>query len=346
MARRKTSKEVTIVDVAREAGVSYATVSRVVNNKSFVKTETRAKVLQAMTRMGYQANLHARSLAGGRSNVIGLLVVDLATQYMGEIMFGIDDVLAARQYELMLYTTHRRKTKESAYVQMMARGLADGLLILLPRDPGAYLESLRNRDFPYVLIDHHSIDPADLSVVAANKQGSYDATKHLIGLGHRRIGMITGWMDMTSAQDRLEGFKAALSDYGLPLAPELVFEGDFAQASGFQGGAHLLDLPDRPTAIFASNDASAAGVLDAARIRGLSIPDELSVMGFDDIPLAISLNPPLTTVRQPLQEMGRIATRMLLDRITNPGQELTRITLPTELIVRSTTARPRSLEVA
>ena len=346
MARRKTSREVTIVDVAREAGVSYATVSRVVNNKSFVKTETRAKVLQAMTRMGYQANLHARSLAGGRSNVIGLLVVDLATQYMGEIMFGIDDVLAARQYELMLYTTHRRKTKESAYVQMMARGLADGLLILLPRDPDAYLESLRNRDFPYVLIDHDSHDPSDLSVYAANTQGGYDATKHLIDLGHKRIGMITGWMDMTSAQDRLAGYKAALADHGLPLDNDLVFEGDFAQASGFQGLSRLLDLPEPPTAVFASNDATAMGVLDAARVRGLSIPEDLSVVGFDDIPLAASLNPPLTTVRQPMQEMGRIATRMLLDRIHDPQQKLTSITLPTELVLRSTTTRSKTAVAA
>lgn len=342
MTRRNSSKSVTIVDVAKEAGVSYSTVSRVVNNKSYVNAETRAKVLQAMTRMGYQANLHARSLAGGRSNVIGLLVVDLTTQYIGEIMFGIDDELAARQYELMLYTTHRRKTKESAYANMMARGLADGLLILLPRDPDAYLESLRIRNFPYVLIDHHSADEADLTVIATNQQGGYEATKHLIELGHVRIGMITGWKDMTSAKERLIGYKTALEDYGLPFDPDLVFEGDFTQTSGSQGLTYLLQLPNPPTAIFASNDVAAQGVMDAARLHGLIVPDDLSVIGFDDIPLAASLSPRLTTIRQPLRQMGSIATQLLLNRIHEPDQTQSSVVLPTELILRESTARPGS----
>lgn len=344
MTRRNSSKSVTIVDVAKEAGVSYSTVSRVVNNKSYVNAETRAKVLQAMTRMGYQANLHARSLAGGRSNVIGLLVVDLATQYMGEIMLGIDDELAARQYELMLYTTHRRKTKESAYANMMARGLADGLLILLPRDPDAYLESFRSRNFPYVLIDHQSVHEADLTVIATNQQGGYEATKHLIDLGHVRIGMITGWKDMISAKERLIGYKAALDDRGLPFDPDLVFEGDFTQAAGSEGLNQFLQLAEPPTAVFASNDLSAQGVMDAARVRGLIVPDDLSVIGFDDIPLAAALSPGLTTIRQPLRQMGSIATQLLLNRIHEPDQKQSSIVLPTELVLRQSTTR-RKLDV-
>ena len=261
MARKKTPHEVTIVDVALEAGVSYSTVSRVVNNKSYVKPETREKVMQAMSRLGYQANLQARSLAGGKSNVIGLLVVDLTTQYMGEILRGIDDVLAANQFELMLYTTHRRKTKESAYANMMARGLADGLLIVLPRNPEAYVESFRQRNFPYVLIDQFGVDESDLSVTAANHQGGYEATKHLIELGHRRIGIITGWMDMVSARHRLDGYRAALAAYNIPLDENLIFEGDFTQTCGYVGTNYLLDIPNPPTAIFASNDVSAMGGL-------------------------------------------------------------------------------------
>lgn len=341
MTRRKTSKAVTIIDVAHEAGVSYSTVSRVVNNKTYVKEETRAKVLQAMTRMGYQANLQARSLAGGRTNVIGLLVVDLATQYMGEIVRGIDDILVAGQYEVMLYTTHRRKTKESAYVNMMARGMADGLLILLPRDPDAYLESLRDRDFPYVLIDHHSDDEADLWVVSDNSRGAFEATRHLIELGHTRIGLITGWPDMSSAQDRLTGYRAALADHYLPFDPELVYEGDFTQASGLRGVFHLLDLDDPPTAIFASNDLTAAGVLEGAHVRGLKVPGDLSVIGFDDIPLAASLSPGLTTMRQPLRQMGQIATQLLLERIEEPDKAISSVVLPTELVLRETTGRPK-----
>jgi LacI family transcriptional regulator len=323
VARRKTYREVTIIDVAEEAGVSYATVSRVVNNKPYVKAETRAKVLQAMTRLGYQANLQARSLAGGRSNVIGLLVVDLATQYIGELIHGIDDVLAANQYELMLYTTHRRKVKESAYVNMMARGLADGLLIVLPREPEAYLQWLRLREFPYVLIDQFGIDKSDLSVTATNYQGGYEATKHLIDLGHRRIGIITGWMDMVSACHRLEGYRAALADSSIPYDANLVYEGNFTRA-----------------AIFASNDDTAFGVADAALARNMKVPTELSVVGFDDIPMAASHVPPLTTVRQPLEDIGRSATKMLLNLIQNPDEDQASIVLPTELILRGTTASP------
>ncbi|MGD8584711.1 MAG: LacI family DNA-binding transcriptional regulator [Chloroflexota bacterium] len=340
MAHRKTYREVTIIDVAEEAGVSYATVSRVVNNKPYVKAETRAKVLQAMTRLGYQANLQARSLAGGRSNVIGLLVVDLATQYIGELIHGIDDVLAANQYELMLYTTHRRKVKESAYVNMMARGLADGLLIVLPREPEAYLQWLRLREFPYVLIDQFGIDKSDLSVTATNYQGGYEATKHLIDLGHRRIGIITGWMDMVSACHRLEGYRAALADSSIPYDANLVYEGNFTRACGFQGANELLDSPQPPTAIFASNDDTAFGVADAALARNIKVPTELSVVGFDDIPMAVSHVPPLTTVRQPLEDIGRSATKMLLNLIQNPDEDQASIVLPTELILRGTTASP------
>jgi LacI family transcriptional regulator len=342
LARKKSSNGVTIIDVAEEAGVSYSTVSRVVNNKTYVKPETRAKVLQAMTRLGYQANLHARSLAGGRSNVIGLLVVDLTTQYVGEIIRGIDEVLTANQYELMLYTTHRRKTKESAYVNMMARGLADGLLIVLPRDPEAYLRSLRERDFPYVLIDQLGIDETDLTVTAANRDGGYAATRHLIELGHRRIGIITGWMDMVAARHRLDGYRAALADHHIPLDEGLIYMGDFTQISGFHGTHHLLELPEPPTAIFASSDLTAMGVMDALRGRNLKIPADLSLIGFDDVPMSVVLIPQLTTVRQPLTDMGHRATQMLLDLIQKPEEKQNSIILPTELIIRESTAPPRA----
>ena len=340
MARRKPYHEVTIVDVAREAGVSYSTVSRVVNNKSYVKQETREKVLRAMTRLGYQANLQARSLAGGQSHVIGLLVVDLATQYMGEIVHAVDDTLAASQYELMLYTTHRRRRKEATFVNMMARGLADGLLIVLPREPETYLRSLRQRDFPYVLIDQIGVDETDLSVTAANTHGGYEATRHLIELGHRRIGIITGWMDMVAARHRLDGYLAALADYNIPYDECLVFEGDFLQSCGFHGTNHLLDLPYPPTAIFASNDVSAIGVMDAIRIRGLEIPLEISVVGFDDIPMAALSIPKLTTVRQPLAEMGQRAAQLLLDLIQKPEEIQTSVVLPINLVIRESTAPP------
>jgi LacI family transcriptional regulator len=330
----KNPNQVTIVDVAREANVSYTTVSRVINNKDNVRPETRERVLMAMTRLGYVVDQRARSLAGGRSQVIGLLVHDLSTSYIGEIMRGIDAELALDQYDLILYTTHRRKTKESAHVATLTRGLADGLLLVLPRDPGAYLETLRQYRFPHVLIDHRGVDEETPAVAAANQQGAYSATEYLVELGHRRIGFITGAMDQMCAQDRLEGYRTALADQGIAFAPELVREGNFFQPLGYAGASALLELPHPPTAIFASNDVSAFGVMEAVREHGLRIPDDVSVVGFDDIPQAAHVHPPLTTVRQPLEGMGRAATRMLLERISDPQRPIERVELPTELVLR------------
>ncbi len=338
---KKNSGNVTIVDVASEAGVSYTTVSRVLNNKENVKPKTRERVLTAMTRLGYVVDQRARSLAGGRSQLIGLLVHDLGTSYIGEIMRGIDAELAPAQYDLILYTTHRHKTRESAYVATLARGLADGLLLVLPRDPGAYLETLRQYRFPHVLIDHRGIDEETPAVAAANRQGAYSATEHLIRLGHRRIGFITGAMDQISAQDRLAGYRAALADHGIAFDPELVREGNFFQPSGYVGASALLELPHPPTAIFASNDVSAFGVMEAIRAHGLRIPEDVSVVGFDDIPQAAHVHPPLTTMRQPLEEMGHTATRMLLEYIQDPQRPIERVELPADLVVRESCCHPQ-----
>ncbi len=330
----------TIFDVARVAGVSYATVSRVLNNKDHVKPEKRQAVLEAAARLGYVANSQARSLAGGPSRVIGLLVQDLGSSYTGEIIRGMDAELEAAGYDLMLYTTHRRQAKESAYVDAIARGLADGLLLILPRSPGAYLESLRRRHYPYVLIDHQGIGDYARSVGATNWQGAYDATRYLIQLGHRRIGFVTGAMELGCAVDRLAGYQAALTDHALPADVDLVYTGDFHRPAGFTGAQALLSLPDRPTAILASNDEMAFGVMEAARVAGLRLPDDISVVGFDDIPQASVVHPPLTTVRQPLEEMGRLATQMLLRLIAEPQLQTGRIALPTELVERQSCCPP------
>jgi LacI family transcriptional regulator len=258
----------------------------------------------------------------------------LGTSYIGEIIRGIDAELASAQYDLLLYTTHRRKIKESAYVGTLTRGLADGLILVLPRDPGAYLETLRQQRFPHILIDHRGGDEEAPAVAAANLQGAYRATEYLVELGHRRIGFITGAMDQICAQDRLEGYKAALADQGIAFDPDMVREGDFFQPLGYVGASALLELPHPPTAIFASNDVSASGVMEAVREHGLRIPGDVSVVGFDDIPQAAHVHPPLTTVRQPLEEMGRAATRMLLKHIQNPLHPPERVELPTKLVVR------------
>jgi LacI family transcriptional regulator len=337
------AREITIIDVADEAGVSYATVSRVINNKDHVSPEKRERVLHAMAQLGYVANVQARSLAGGASRVVGLLVDYLSSSYMDEIIRGIDGALDAENYDLMLYTTHRRKTKESAYVTKLTRRLADGLLLILPRNPAAYLDTLYQRQFPHVLIDYLSDGQNVPSVSTTNFRGSYDAMTFLLSLGHRRIGFITGTLEFGCARHRLDGYKAALKEYGIPFDPQLVCEGDFMQPQGYQCAQRLLSLSVPPTAIFASNDTMAFGVMEAARERGLRLPEDLSIVGFDDIPQASHVHPPLTTVRQPLEEMGQRAAMLLLHYIAHPNAEIERIELPTELIIRESCQPPRTL---
>lgn len=338
MARvSRSSGNVTIIDVAQEAGVSYATVSRVLNNDPHVRPETRERVIHSIAHLGYTVNQQARNLAGGHSRVVGLLVPDLGTGYIGEIIRGVDEALAAAQYDLMLYTTHRRKTKESAYVTSLTQGMTDGLLLVLPRDPEEYLVSLRKRHFPYVLVDHQGIGDVESAVGATNWQGGYDATRYLLELGHYRIGFITGTMDLGCSRDRLAGYRAALNECHVPIDAALIREGDFNQPTGYQAARDLFDLPDPPTAIFASNDVMAFGVMEAVRDRGLRIPEDVSIVGFDNIPQAEHVRPQLSTIEQPLADMGREATRRLLELIDNPDLPLTRIELPTKLVVRAST---------
>lgn len=338
-----TTHDVTIFDVADEAGVSYSTVSRVINNKDHVSPEKRERVLRAMAQLGYVANVQARSLAGGESRVVGLLVDYLSSSYMDEIIRGIDGALDAENYDLMLYTTHRRKTKESAYVTKLTRRLADGLLLILPRNAAAYLDTLRQRQFPHVLIDYLSDGQNVPSVSTTNFRGAYDAMTYLLSLGHRRIGFITGTMEFGCARERLDGYKAALKDAGIPIDPRLVCEGDFMQPQGYLGAQQLLSLSEPPTAIFASNDMMAFGVMEVARERGLRLPGDLSIIGFDDIPQAAHVHPALTTVRQPLEEMGRSAARLLLKYIAQPNAEVERIELPTEFVIRESCQAPHTV---
>jgi LacI family transcriptional regulator len=341
MNKNRHISSTTIKDIAREAGVSYATVSRVINNYEHIKPETRVRVMTAMTRLGYVANQQARSLVGGRSQVIGLLIHAFDSPYIGQIIQGVDEAVAEAQYDLMLYTTHRRKARESTFVASLTRGLADGLIIVLPRDTEAYLATLARQGFPFVFVDYQAHTSNIPAVSATNFEGAYDAMNYLLGLGHRRIGLITGDMETGSANERLRGYQAALADQGLESAPDLIYEGNFFQPSGLDGANHLLSLNHPPTAIFASNDVMAAGVYEAIRARGLRIPHDISVVGFDDIPQAAQLHPGLTTVRQPLIEMGRLATQRLLRLIEEEMAEpLGYIELPTEFILRDSAAPP------
>ncbi len=338
---KSTKSRVTIHDVAAEAGVSFGTVSRVINDDVHVKDETRERVKDAIKRLNYVANRQARSLAGGKTNSIGVLVPDLGTGYIGEIIRGIDAELSLANLDLILYTTHRTPRKEADYVANLASGMVDGLLIVLPRQPADFINHMNQQRFPFVLIDHQGTGSDCPAVGAMNWSGGYSATEYLIKTGHQRIGFITGSMDLGCTHDRLSGYRAALKTYHIDEDPELIYEGNFFQPDGYAGALTLLDLPNPPTAIFASNDVMAMGVMDAVRHRGLRVPDDISVIGFDDIPQASLVRPALTTINQPLEKMGRVATQLLLGMLDDPEKEAERIELPTQLVIRDSCMEPR-----
>lgn len=333
------SGTVTLMDVARHADVSDATVSRVLSGSGNVREKTRAKVMQAVEDLGYVRNTVARRLAGGRSNVIGLLLPDFNVGYGAEIVRGVDDELAQHGLDLMLYNAHRGSERAASYMAAIERGLADGIVVVLPHDAGPYLDTLQQRHFPCVLIDHQgrNEEAGDcFAVDVTNWQGMFDATEYLINLGHTRIGFITGRMDLGCARDRLAGYGDALKAKRIKFDNTLVQIGTFNQPEGYACATALLSMANRPTAIIASNDIMAFGVMEAARDCGLRVPDDLSIIGFDDIPQALMTHPQLTTVRQPLHDMGRSAVQMLLKLIDNPDQPPKRVRLNTQLVIRGT----------
>lgn len=331
---------VTIYEVAREAGVSTATVSRVINDRRHVREATRQRVEEAMTTLGYVANRQARGLAGGRSRVIGLLVYELGTSYFNQLIRGIDAAVTSIGYDLMLVTTHARREREAQHAAELAGGPVDGLIIVLAVDIKSYVDRLHRQGVPFVLLDYDSNVPGTTFITAANRQGTRDAVEHLIGLGHRRIGLITGTPGTSSARERLAGYRDALRDAGIEHDTRLVEKGDFLAERGYDAMRQLLALDDPPTAVFTSADTAAVGALRAIREAGLRVPNDISIVGFDDIPEASLVTPSLTTVRQPLQEMGATAVRLLQRLVDEPGATPRRIELATELIVRESSGPP------
>jgi LacI family transcriptional regulator len=296
-----------------------------------------------MAELGYVAHLSARALATGRSQQIGLLVQQLEDFFFLGIVAGVDRAVMAAGYDLLLCTTHDRREKETAYVARLTHGMVDGLLVLMPRSLPDYLDGLLAARTPFVLIDFDEGAPGCDVVNAANRDGAHAAVSHLIALGHRRVAIITGAEETGSTHERVAGWRDALLDAGLHAEDELIAHGDFEEARGCEAAHELLGRPEPPTAIFASNDRAAFGVLRAARERGLRVPHDLSVVGFDDEPAASRATPGLTSVRQPLRGMGTAAVERLLLRMRHPDAPAELVLLPTELVVRGTTGpAPRS----
>jgi len=332
-------RRVTITAIAREAGVSVPTVSRVVNGRSDVSPETRERVEELLRQHGYRSRT-ARSRSSAR--LIDLVFNDLDSPWAVEIIRGVEDTAHSAGVGTVVSAIHRRTTSARQWLQNMRARATDGVILVTSDLESPIGAELRRLDVPTVVIDPAGVPAMEVPTIGAtNWAGGLSATEHLLALGHRRIGFIAGPRRLLCSRARLDGYRAGLEAAGIDLVEELVRPGDFYTESGYEGGNVLLDLPDPPTAIFAASDQMAFGVYEAVRRHGRRVPDDVSVVGFDDLPEARWASPPLTTVRQPLAEMGILAARTVLRLAQGEQVESPRVELATTLVVRDSTAVPK-----
>ena len=340
MKRKKRST--TIQDVANAAGVSISTVSRVLNDKDDISPETYERVKAIIAEMGYTSSLAARSMRSTRTNVIGLIMSDAGEPFPLEVMKGVNSAIAELDYDLIIYTCGiMRKDftaeREKKFVSLLSESITDGVIVITPS------ATHFNTNAPIVAVDPNEESTKYPAVISTNRVGAMQAMDYLFGLGHRRIGFISGRSDLTSANRRLIGYEDSLNQTGIPIDADLIIQGDFTAGMGLNGARQLLSLPIPPTAIFAANDESALGAYQAAREMGLSIPADVSIIGFDNIPEAAQAEPGLTTIDQSIQEMGRIATQILVRLIEGETLEDKTVKTSTRLVLRESCGAPRGM---
>jgi LacI family transcriptional regulator len=341
MGNRLRQRAPTIRDVAREAGVSVATVSRVVNRPADVAPATRERVLRVIREQGYSTNRSARALSGGRTGLVGVMLPKIQSSYFAVLADAIVDALYDHDLRAVLCPTRHERDREAGLLEVLMRGTTEGAILILPSESEAELLALRERDYPFVVLDPKTPIAQGLPcVTAANTSGAGAATSHLLGLGHRRIAAITGPVGWCATEERLAGYHATLAAAGIPLDPALVLEADFEVEGGRAAATRLLSLRDPPTAVLAFNDNLAVGTFQCARGRGLELPRDLSVVGFDDAEHAPLVTPALTTVRQPLGEMARVAVGLLTRLLAGRPLEALKVELATRLVLRDSTAPP------
>ena len=336
-----TKKRATIKDVAAEAGVSYQTVSRVINNKPDVTDTTRQRVLAAIEVLNFHPNLAARSLPRRRSHVIGL-IIPYDTDYLVRDphllaqLSGIDTEAHLRDYNVLLSTAGDSDSGLGAYQRFIQNQVADGALVIETAISQAGSELLAQRDYAYVTLGYDLENPQAYFVHSDDRTGAKKATLHLLERGHRRIGLINGPPTgaITAMEERLIGHQRVLAEAGLSFDPELMGYGDYTRLSGQLATEKLLALPDPPTAIFALNDRMAMGAIRALHAANLRVPHDVAVVGFDDTATAADFSPALTTVRQPSKQIGQAATQMLFKLISGESVPDRQVLLPAELVVR------------
>ncbi|MGB8956163.1 MAG: LacI family DNA-binding transcriptional regulator [Tumebacillaceae bacterium] len=333
----------TIKDVAREAGVSITTVSRVLNQYADVNPKTRAKVLKVIEKLGYKPNTVARSLVMNRTKTLGLVVSELsrsrnAHHFMFDVLCGINDRTQELGYDLVLYSTSPMAQKKTPYMDFVRQRRVDGVVMMGIRLDDPYTHEVVESSVPSVLVDVPLVSQTCSYVTTDNIAGARLAIDHLVALGHRRIGFVNGHTQAAVSQERLRGYQMALLNSGIPFDSELVYCGDFEPEDGATGIKHLIEKSPDLTAVFFASDLMAIGGLRHLHAQGSPVPHSISVVGFDDIDLASLMQPALTTVRQQRYEMGRTAVETLV-RMLEEQEKGRGIVLSPELVVRETTAQ-------
>ncbi len=329
----------TIRDIADLAGVSIATVSRVLNDRPDVAPETRENVLQVVRRHGFSTNRGSRGAASNRVGVIGLTLPLVNDAYFGPILSGASEALYELDHRIMLCPTLHEHDREVSLVDRLMRGVTDGAILMLPEESTDELVHLQEIGFPFVVVDPREAPPPGIPCVSAmHATGAKLATEHLLELGHRHIGVVAGPAGWYANDEREIGFRAAMAAARLLPDHDVIVHSDWSIPSGELAAETLLARPDPPTAIFAFNDNAAIGVLNIARRRGIRVPEELSIVGFDDTFQATIVTPRLTTVRQPLAELGRMGVSLLSRLLEGQRLDAMRIELATELVIRESTA--------
>jgi len=326
---------VTISDVAKLANVSTATVSRVLSNSGNVKKETTEKVLEAIQKLNYQPNVLARQLRKLETKTVLVVVPDITNTFFSKILRGIERVAIENDYEVLLGDTGNDVERERGYLDILRQKKADGMILLTARLESHLLEEIAG-EFPVVLACEYLEGSTIPTVSIDNISSARKATEYLINLGHRRIGFISGPLNVILSRDRLKGFRQAMAQHNIPIESFLVQEGDFSFESGYNMMMKFLALDQPPTAVFAANDEMAIGAIKAIKSKGLHVPDDISVVGFDDIKFASIYEPALTTISQPMFEIGKKAMELLIKLINKDQLEKNQYILEDQLVIRET----------
>ncbi|MFB9760012.1 catabolite control protein A [Ectobacillus funiculus] len=329
---------VTIYDVAREANVSMATVSRVVNGNPNVKPTTRKKVLEAIDRLGYRPNAVARGLASKKTTTVGVIIPDISNIFYAELARGIEDIATMYKYNIILSNSDQNKEKEMHLLNTMLGKQVDGIVFMGENITKEHVEEFEKSPVPIVLaasFDGENITP---SVNIDYEQAAYDAIKHLLDKGHTRIGFVSGpYAEAALNHKKQLGYQKALAEAGIPYDEALVAEGDYTYDSGMEAYEKLAELESKPTAVFVSSDEMALGVIHAAQDQGVHIPSELEVIGFDNTRLATMVRPQLTTVVQPMYDIGAVAMRLLTKYMNKESVGDHNVILPHRIQFRNST---------